>query len=133
MCWTLYLDDGKHSLIIVRVGVDLKALRRISVNDGVKGPPGSRGWIISVVNAQVDHDTGRALLHICLELRRHADRAATPVSSGDGFAFIRGVSGCVKIDCCPSLNTGAKAEQFHENGIMNLQDSIRMHKHFCTL
>lgn len=75
---TPYLDDGKHSLIIVWVGVDLKAPRRVSVNDGVKGPPGPSSWIVSVVHAQVDHDTRGALVHVRLELRRHTDRAAAP-------------------------------------------------------
>lgn len=77
-CSARYLDDGEHALVVVRVGVDLEALRRISVDDGEEGPTGSRGRIVSVVHAQVDHDTGGALLHEGLELGRHTDRAATP-------------------------------------------------------
>lgn len=66
----LHLDDRKHPLIIVQVGVDLKAARGISFDDGVDGSPGARGWVVPVVHRQVDHHARRALVDKRFELRR---------------------------------------------------------------
>lgn len=79
--------------------MDLEALRGISVDDGEEGPAGSRGRIVSVVHAQVDHDTGGALLHEGLELGRHTDRTATPGEVS-------------QVDRCSSLNTAEFIQGF---------------------
>lgn len=64
-----HLDDGEHSLVIVQVGVDLKAAGGIPLDDGVDGSPGARGRVVPVVDRQVDHHTRRALVDKRLELR----------------------------------------------------------------
>lgn len=66
----LHLDNGEHPLIIVQVGVDLEAARGIPFDDGVDGSPGTRGWVVPVVDRQVDHHARRALVDKRFKLRR---------------------------------------------------------------
>ncbi len=73
----LYLDNRQHSLIIVWVGLDLKALCGISVDYRVGSSPRPRVWVVSVVYCQVDHHTRRALMHLCLKLLEERERQIT--------------------------------------------------------
>lgn len=68
-----YLNEGKHALIVVRVGLDLKALGGVTFDDGVDGSPRPRRRVISVVHSQVDHHPCGALIHIGLELEEQRE------------------------------------------------------------
>lgn len=63
-----YLDHREHSLVGLWVGVDLEALPRIPIDDGVCGPPGSCCRVIFVFHCQVDNDSHGSLLHRGLKL-----------------------------------------------------------------
>lgn len=69
-----YLDNRQHSLVVVWIGLDLEALRRISVDDGVDGSPRLGGRVVSVVHRQVDHVACRTFIHRCLELLAKKNR-----------------------------------------------------------
>lgn len=64
-----YLDHREHALVGLRVGVDLEALPGISIDDGVRGPPGPRRGVIFVLYCQIDNDPHRSFLHCGLELQ----------------------------------------------------------------
>lgn len=70
----IYLDNGEHSLVIIRVGVDLKALSGISFNYRVDSSSSSRGRVVPVVDCEVDHHACRALVDKCFKLRRQTER-----------------------------------------------------------
>lgn len=63
-----YLDHREHALVGLWVGVDLEALPRISIDDGVCSPPGSCGRVVFVFHCQVDNDPHSSLLHCGLKL-----------------------------------------------------------------
>lgn len=63
-----YFDDGEHPLVGLRVGVDLEALPRVPVDDGVGGPPCTRGGIVLVLNCQVDNNSHGSFLDCGLKL-----------------------------------------------------------------
>lgn len=65
----LHLDNGEHSLVIVQVGVDLKAASGIPFDDGVDGSSRAGGRVVPVVDRQVDHHARRALVDKRFELR----------------------------------------------------------------
>lgn len=64
----LYLDNRQHSLVIVWIGLDLKALCGIPVNYRVGSSPRPCVWVIPVIYSQVDHHTCRAFVHVRLKL-----------------------------------------------------------------
>lgn len=66
----LHLDNREHSLVIVQVGVDLKAAGGIPFDDGVDGSSSTSGRVVPVVDRQVDHHARRALVDKRFELRR---------------------------------------------------------------
>lgn len=53
--YIVYLYHRQHPFIVVQVGLYLKVLVGISIDDGVDGSPGSGGWIVSVVHRQVHY------------------------------------------------------------------------------
>lgn len=64
----LYLDNGEHSLVVVWVSLDLKALCGISIDYRVDCSPCSCGWVVSIIYCQVDHHARHALVHVGLKL-----------------------------------------------------------------
>lgn len=64
-----YFDDGEHPLVGLRVGVDLEALPRVPVDDGVGGPPRACGRIVLVFNCQVDNNSHGSFLDCGLKLQ----------------------------------------------------------------
>ena len=64
-----YFDDGEHPLVALRVGVDLEALPRVPVDDGVGGPPRACGRIVLVLNCQVDNNSHGSFLDCGLKLQ----------------------------------------------------------------
>lgn len=70
----IYLDNGEHSLVIIGVGVDLKALSGISFNYRVDSSSSSRGRVVPVVDCEVDHHTCRPLIDKRFKLRRQRGR-----------------------------------------------------------
>lgn len=63
-----YLDHREHSLVGLGVGVDLKALPWVPVDDGVDSSPSPRGGVVPVTHSQVHYYTCDPLLHCGLEL-----------------------------------------------------------------
>lgn len=70
----IYLDNREHSLVIIRVGVDFKALSGISFNYRVDSSSSSRGRVVPVVDCEVDHHTCRPLVDKRFKLRRQRER-----------------------------------------------------------
>lgn len=64
-----YLDHREHALVGLRVGVNFEALPRISVDDGVRGPPCSCCGVIFVLYGQIDNNSHGSFLHRGLELQ----------------------------------------------------------------
>lgn len=88
----LYLDNRQHSLIVVWVGLNLKALRRVSTDYRVHGSPRCCGRIVSVIYRQVDHNARWALIHMSFKLLGETETSWGYWEAGWGYPNLENIT-----------------------------------------